>query len=553
MSDISPGNGRASRSGAGAGAKALGAAIAPALRLFAVVSLFAVPLIFILSDGLLSGLFDSVLHLKVDPRLSGGPALTTFYDPAGDDRGEGDLVYPSSERFMPGSLDLQKYVVYAPQVNALWSPERDFWQLGITLGSLPNPDGAPSGFSLPSIRIYIGTGAPHAGSAGGAKAPPRADTLRPRAELVSFSKGWDLAIEIDGWRPEARVVTASGVERSARLLVVPERRTLWLRLPLDLPETERVLDGRPTWHYVLVGASDPVAPSGLLTVKADAGIQSGGGARSSLTPRIYDVLAPSAAAQDAMLSSYDETSFSYALLDPVEAVSGAAGKAGGPDRAALEREAATEAAASAAGEQAEATSALSAATTALERGIALFRLGRVDEAAPLLETEVAKPDVDPVSLAYWASVVAMRGGSSGNPAEAIEAVNKAFALLDRAVAAAESAQAAGAASGGSQKLITVLMNRASVEVAVPDNVFRKAKAGAADFLRVAELMAADYPDSPEASAAFVSAAKALEASGDQSGAESAFLKAAALRGLSASTRFELARRGMPFSVELRRP
>ncbi|HUI73122.1 MAG TPA: glucodextranase DOMON-like domain-containing protein [Spirochaetia bacterium] len=164
---------------------------------------------------------------------------------SGNDHGAGTLTYPKGARFQfSGIFSLVKYAVYEPQTDAPWSTERQFWQIGIVMAEMANPDGAPNGFTLASIRIYINTG-------GGPSAST--ETAVPRAELVSFEKPWDLMVEIDGWHPKALLRTADGrVERRVTLISVPERKALYVRLPLDLPETKRVLDGRPTLHYVLV-------------------------------------------------------------------------------------------------------------------------------------------------------------------------------------------------------------------------------------------------------------------------------------------------------------
>jgi len=514
------------------------------LRVLAFLSLLAIPLGFVLSGGPAARLFESVLKVRVDPRLSGGEIMATIYDPAGDDKGAGGLLYPTSPRFgqtegasdsaSPGSgaLDILKYVVYEPSIDAPWSGESDFWQLAVKLAALPNPDAAPAGFSLPAIRIYIDSDSD--GEASGS-----AETRRPRSELVDFDPAfaWDIALEIEGWRAEAKLFTAGGTVRAIKMIVVPERQTIWVRLPLDLPEVKRVLDGRATRHYVLTLASDPVSATGVMPVRAEAGNQAGGGATSTLTPRIYDLLATEAGAQTAQLSSWDEGTFTYARLEPVTVQRGVAASGPRLDLDALARAAKEEAANAALAEKAEAEAALAVAATPPQKGVALFRLQRFDEAEALLRQALAAAPVggeEHASLtAYLGSLTAMKGGRTSNPAEAVTIVNEAFALLDAAV------EEAGTIGG--ECLSTALMNRASVAASVPNEVFRKAAVASQDFSRVASLIAAEGGQPKAAADAWLRAALAMEISGGDP--DGMFLRAAGSPQLSAWARYELAKRG----------
>jgi hypothetical protein len=502
------------------------------LRVAASISLLLIPLGFILSGSALSKAFDSILHLKVSPGFTGGRELARFYDPAGDDRGAGTLTYPTSARFeAPGSLDIVKYVVYEPVVLGQWSTE-DVWQLGVTLAAMPNPDGAPGGFSLPAIRIYVDTDGALSGST---------DTARPRSELVRFDPAfpWDLCVEIDGWRERARLVTASGTSMELETIVVPERSSVYVRLPLSLPEVKRVLDGRPTRHYVLTLASDPVLPSGAMPVREEAGQSAGGGAASSLTPRVYDVLAAERGAQESMLSSFDEEAYAYATIAPVVAAAGTA-ESRGPDLEALAREAEEEDARSRGAEAAAAEAALAAASDDLEKAIALFRLARFDEARPYARSAA---DAAPKGSARWATatayagaLAAMEAASAGNPADQVRIVNEAFAALDAAVAAAEALHASD--GGEKDALMAALLCRAGVAASVPNEVFGKAVVASADFERAAALS----DDPAQAAALWLQAGLALEAAG-RSG-EVAFLRAASYPEAGARIRFELAKRGL---------
>ena len=87
----------------------------------------------------------------------------------------------------------------------------------------------------------------------------------------------------------------------------------------------------------------------------------------------------------------------------------------------------------------------------------------------------ANPE-DFVSLAYYGSRLAVKGGES-SVMKAVSLVNEAYTYLDKAAALA----------AGKEGEIDVLMNRASVSAAVPEQVFGKAADGAEDFMRIVSL------------------------------------------------------------------
>jgi tetratricopeptide (TPR) repeat protein len=501
------------------------------LRSAAVLSVFAIPAGFFFSGSSLTRILDSALRLKIDPRFSGGTELARFYDPAGDDHGDGAVVYPKGQRYSAaGIFDLLKYVVYKPELDAAWSgsDEREFWQLGVTLSRFENPDGAPNGFSLASIRIYIDT---H--KAGEAGPTGSTETAAARAELVSFDPAspWDVMVQIDGWHGRALMRTADGKAERIPLISVPEQKTLYVRLPMDIPQIKRVLDGRPTGHYMLVCGYDPLAVDGVMQVKEKAASDAAGGARSELTPRVFDVLAVSSDRQQAQLSSYDEGSFRYAVLEPVTAEAGVGGDKE-VDLDALEAAAKEEARAARA--PASAVESEARSEDPLRSGAALFQLGRRGEAEGKLRSALEKDPENPVAIAYIGSITAMKGGESISPAEAVRFVNEAFALLDKAAALAKTRE----------EREIVLMNRASVASAVPEEVFSKSAAAARDFLELAEI-AESRGDARAAGDGLVSAGICFERAGLTGEADVAFARALSENGLSARAVLELARRGYP--------
>ncbi|HUI73121.1 MAG TPA: glucodextranase DOMON-like domain-containing protein [Spirochaetia bacterium] len=267
-----------------------------------------------------------------------------------------------------------------------------------------------------------------------------------------------------------------------------------------------------------------------MVVRPTATVRSGGGATSPLTPRVYDLLAPSASEQARQLASFDEAAYRYARLTPVVVQRGTSGsKASGVDMGTLEIAAKRESEAGA-----EAARREVASSDPLRSGVALFQLGQIDPAEAAFKKALAANSEDPVAMAYLGSITAMRGGNAGSPAEAVRLVTEAFSLLDRAVAAATEPPAREAA----------LVNRASVEAAVPESVFAKNAAAARDFLAVAAIFV-ETGDNRSAAECLVFAGMSLDRIGRESEAEIAYSRAAAFPELSARSRLELAKRGYP--------
>ncbi len=497
------------------------------LRNIAVSSLFLVPLGFIISGSGLTNALDRVLKMKADPRLTGGTELVRFFDAAGDDRGEGALVYPKGPRFATkGVFDLISYTVNSPELDAVWADERQFWQLSVKMAALADPDQAPNGFSLCSIRIYVDTDGAASGST---------ETAVPRAELVSFdpSAPWDFMVEIDGWHAKALLRTADArIERRVTLIVQPKRKTLLVRLPLDVPEIKRVLDGRATRHYVLVCGYDPSASGKVMGVKDRPSASAAGGARSGLTPRVFDILASNGRDQESQLSSYNEASFRYAALRPMSTDRPAGGGAA-IDLEALEATARTqeEEARIKDREQAEKDAA---SPNPGRAGGGLFRLGNIQAAEKLLRKAEAEDPLNAEALAYLGALSAMKAGSGGSVVEKVRLVNEGLALLERAYTAVRT----------EEERVIVLYTRASVESAIPEDVFSKNGPAGRDYLALAEMSSA-RGDASAAANHWISAGLCFERAGNGADADIAFARAASEPALSARGRLELARRGYP--------
>jgi hypothetical protein len=495
------------------------------LRVIAILSLISIPIAFYFSGTVLSAALDSVLHLKVNPSFSGGEVRARMFDPAGDDMGSGTLVYPLAAKEHPGALDIIRYTVYEPQVNAYSAEYAPYWQIAVTLAGMPDPQSAPLGFSYPVVMIYIDTDGPGSGSV---------ETAVPRAELISFDPEhpWDVCVEIDGWHPSALLRTASGsLERRVPVIAVPAKSTVYVRLPLDIPELERILDNRTTWHYVFTAAYDSLSRGFIMPLAAQATQRSGGGASSGLTPRIYDCLSPRGKTQTGMLSSWDERAFTYAVISPMEISRIRSAPVVNLDmlKAKMDEERGQ-------AQEAERTRAEAALENSEgeSRVALLFTLGRNEETEALIKSLTTTRGDTAILLAYEASLQAKKAGQSDDAAEQMNLVHGAFALFEKSESLCRT----------DEDRVTLYLNRGYVAMSIPESVFKKSLAGAHDFLDAEEILNKKQTDAGPVQTALICAMRCFERAGNNDEAVNALVRAASLKPVLAETRYECARLGI---------
>lgn len=235
---------------------------------------------------------------------TGEKLVFSMNDPAGDDYGAGNLVYPSRREFQdhPGLFDLRQFRVLEEGEAILFD---------LTFGKITNPWSTPEGFFHQLVDIYLDS-APEAG---------RTDTLRPGAN-VRFSPdfAWDLLIQI---RPfggsavyDARGRVLAGKGQGTVNVGVMGGNTIRFSAP-------RSIVGAPdrTWrYYVLVGGYDPFGPDHYRMVKARAGAWLfGGGEESKYQSNVIDLLAPKwgGMAQEKQLRSSRRAEKQLPVLFPV--------------------------------------------------------------------------------------------------------------------------------------------------------------------------------------------------------------------------------------------
>ncbi len=493
------------------------------LAALAVAAALPLPYMFM---GSVIGRVEKVLRIEVDPRYSGGEVLAKFLDPMDDDRGEGTLVYPDLPVFEGMRvLDIVRYTVHRPVLNTAGGDAPDFWQLDVAFAETANPLHAPLGFCLPVIHIYIDVDGQEGGST---------RTAQPEAELVAFDPGhpWDYMIHIDGFAGDRKGRLMSfdqAYRRPVEVFFVAETRTVHARVELDDPGIKRILDGRPTYHYVVVGGFDAYSPGGFMPVLAGAGPRNGGGARSNLTPRVYDWVAPEGADQGQVLSSYDEAAGTYAILVPLEAKEGSAeetssaaedGKTAAELLPAYKEKLSREEAETPGPDFAAAAARLVEQGTGGMELIEAYYKAQMFEKAEEASRRILESSPEHAGAAtYLAMAIAGRSGQQSSPMKAMELVNRAFAQFDKAFELCRTPD----------ERLMLHLQRGQYFAAVPEPIFRKSAAAAAEYLKAAAIIRQLDSEPSRLSLltdCYINAAKAFARSGNAEEAEAYFRKVA---------------------------
>jgi len=466
--------------------------------IFAAVGALLIPQVFI-NSAFIKHQLDKLLHLEVDPAFAGSREIAHFMDPVNDDYGEGGLSYPKHEAYADksGVLDLVKYTVHKPQTSARWSSQPDYMQVSFTFVNASDDLESVHGFSHPIIHLYLDVDGKKSG---------KTETAFPRCELVSFDEEhpWDFLIKIDGFHESANIISDDGSYRErVKIFANSERKTLTVRIPLIDPKLKQMLDGRNTYHYVLIGAYDPLAQGGFMPVKTKAGLKYGGGARSSLSPRVYDYIPPEGKNQKQVLSSYSEEDFIYATIYPLEVTAdiykGAKKRTDPVKLAELKKQAQEEA-----------------------------------EAEELLDKILAENPQHAVANAYKGAVTARKAQSTKNISEKIQYLEQSFVYLNRGTALSRS----------DDEKIHCHICRAKVFMAIPEDVFAKNNDAEKDLTTVIEILEKQKQKNPRMIAdMYIKLAFCYLNQEKYDEVEIAFLKAQSQPELSTRARLELAERG----------
>jgi tetratricopeptide (TPR) repeat protein len=433
------------------------------ITLWAAASALLMPQVFI-HYTFIKHQLHKLLDMEVDPAFSGGREIGHFLDAVGDDNGEGGLTYPRHSAYTgkTGVLDLVKYTVHQPQTGARWSREKDYLQVSFTFAQFGNELQSILGFCHPIIHLYLDIDGKKSGNT---------ETAFPRCELVCFDPDhpWDFLIEVHGFSSSGLIFSADKTfQGKAAIFADTAKKKLTVRIPLECPGLKQILDGRNTYHYVLVGAYDPLAHGGFMPVKTKAGIKHGGGARSPLSPRIYDYVAPQGKEQKRMLSSYNEKAFSYAVIFPLEVT---------PDLCAAAEKHIDAAKITELKKQVKEETDVfyhenmriikqagrNVNSEDIKLAIAFFNVERVQQAEEILDRILEGDANHALANAYKGAVTAGKAHITENLGEKLEYVEQSFVYLDRGAALARS----------DDEKIHCLLCRAEVGMAVPEDVFAR--------------------------------------------------------------------------------
>ncbi len=405
------------------------------------ICFFGVSLFFICSS-VPSNFIGNFLH--VDPSFIGGLVCADFMDAIGDDNGAGEkleLRYPLNKNFSEGSLDLVRYTVHEPVINARWQQSSEYWQLALEYKSGPA--------DVRNIMIYIDADNIQGGST---------EPLFDSAEKVCFDEEhpWDFALWICS--NQAKLYDSTGdFICNTEYYNLNNGSQIKVRIPLRYKRIQKILSARKTWHYILTGAYSQFDRGGFMPLEKKPAMAHGGMKNSkefnNLVPPVYDIAGPNEA-----LASWNSETFEKAKLSPVEASMTAHKKSKSEE------------------EKNKAFIEEVKSTYAQSIGSQVQMSSTTDEGLALYKQKLSENPDDFVSMAYYGSFLAMKGGES-SVVKAVALVNEAFDYLDKAAELA----------AGQEGEIDVLLNRGSVSASVPEQVFGKAQTGAEDFMRIVSL------------------------------------------------------------------
>ena len=190
-------------------------------------------------------------------------------DHPGDDFGQGQVSYPEHQVFEPGLFDLRRVHIWHDDENTYYD---------ISFAKITNPWNAPEGFFHQLIDIYIDA------EPGGHTVP-----AAPGAG-VQFSPeaGWEYRLRIQPWGGsrwlDARWDPAKVYP--VAVSVLPDDKTIRAQVPLTVAEHP----SRVWQYYVLVGGFDTFGPDQYRVVEESASKWSFGGATTSNSPNVIDLL-----------------------------------------------------------------------------------------------------------------------------------------------------------------------------------------------------------------------------------------------------------------------
>jgi len=253
--------------------------------------------------GLLVLVLASVMAAVVAYSQESMVVVFSASDPVGDDNGTGNYTYPTNAVFQPGVFDLTGFMVMKNSTHVA---------LVVFLRNLGgNPWEGPAGFCLQHVQIYVRTTATET---------TNTSTYGLKV-VVSDDYAWHYAILLTpGWgeepAPQGQVsaiydatgsLVAKAGESGFTVYADPSMNAIVALINTSLLVD---IDNIASWKYVVtVSGYDGFEASKLRSVGLTAEEWKFGGAdtyalAANVAPLVIDLLAPTADAQYAMLTSY---------------------------------------------------------------------------------------------------------------------------------------------------------------------------------------------------------------------------------------------------------
>lgn len=432
---------------------------------------------------------NSVLKLKVYESYTGGKTAAAVFDPLHDDYGSGTAVYPANSFYSEGNLDLVLYTVHEPVYHAPCMGVPEYWQMDLEFRTGFKDEEKP--VLNRTIFIYIDTD----NAAGGSL-----NTLFEQGENIRFNPEhpWDYAIAAFG--NEGWVYNSKGEEIDKLEVVYSTTgKKVFIRVPLTKKVMQKIYTVKESFHYVLTGAYSQLDQSHLLPISKRKSRTSGGGSISTLMPKVYDVLYDGD--QSGMLSSWNEDTFEFAQINPVSVDMKLENKA----EVSVSKTKIEEIQKELNGLQEQYPAYLADKKAVLENEtpstktkleLALIALNMGDrELSEKMITELLSADADNPSYIAYMGALESRKGANASVLAAVEAVNKGYALLDKAVQLTEGilekVKNGTAEEDEIGQRYNALLNRGGTSQSVPNDVFFKAAQGSQDYLEAAEIAIID--------------------------------------------------------------
>jgi hypothetical protein len=230
----------------------------------------------------------------------------TLTDPAGDDYGPGDYVYPYDAVFTPGSFDITRFSAFDQGSDIKFEIEVE--------GELADPWGSGAGFSLQSIDIYI--------DKDGVEGSGATWALERRNVSFSASSAWEYMIwcqaPFQGF--DTHVIDQYGSTYYSGISVDADQADDVITITVP-----RAILGTPDtgWRYVVLMLSqNGYEPGRVRPVRKFADSWAlGGGDDGQSDANVIDMAAESGVSQEALLANYSPlTLVSPILINRVDAV-----------------------------------------------------------------------------------------------------------------------------------------------------------------------------------------------------------------------------------------